>query len=388
MPFDPSVHLASQGWGGHGQPLRPNSNGLRKPIVVAQKKTLGGVGKDRDVSFAFWDHVYAASAQAITVKIYSDLDTNEDSAVGKGEEGEFGPSPNPLLSRTQTGILSNRPPSIGDPILTPTSSQGDYTPPIASPDNDEHGSNCLRRPLSLLSLAKKEAAKRGLYARFFRGPIVGLTPDPEVIEPTLSIPDSNITSPETEDGDVQESGKSSAADDGITLDGEALLASRAAKAARKAERAAKRLRKAEKKLRRLEAAHRAAATIGTGDVLPGVRRDSQDGPKAQASSSSSSKKRKAADTDSPLVDIDTGAQGQKGKKRKHRHGEDRTGEVHGPAEDEERKARRRDQKAKRKAGRLKDRGQMIPQNQKKVKFAETVKQVIVSRWQPQQLQRQ
>lgn len=55
MPLDAANHLAAQGWAGAGKPLRAGPNALSRPIVGVQKKTLGGVGKDRDDAFAFWD---------------------------------------------------------------------------------------------------------------------------------------------------------------------------------------------------------------------------------------------------------------------------------------------------------------------------------------------
>ena len=65
-----------------------------------------------------------------------------------------------LPRRTTTGILSNRRPVSG----TPASTSGSTTP---NADADAQGR------LSLLATAKREAAKRGLYARFFRGPVLG-----------------------------------------------------------------------------------------------------------------------------------------------------------------------------------------------------------------------
>lgn len=68
------------------------------------------------------------------------------------------------LRQTSTGILSNLPPVVGTPI-----SSDDITP--ASCSDAASGSSTPR--LSLMALAKREAARRGLYSRFFRGPILG-----------------------------------------------------------------------------------------------------------------------------------------------------------------------------------------------------------------------
>ena len=53
MPLDGHAHLVAQGWSGKGTGLR--SGAIAKPITVIQKKNLGGVGKDRDEAFPFWD---------------------------------------------------------------------------------------------------------------------------------------------------------------------------------------------------------------------------------------------------------------------------------------------------------------------------------------------
>jgi hypothetical protein len=53
MPLDGHGYLVSQGWKGKGTALREGA--ISRPIAIAQKKTLGGVGKDRDEAFPFWD---------------------------------------------------------------------------------------------------------------------------------------------------------------------------------------------------------------------------------------------------------------------------------------------------------------------------------------------
>lgn len=61
-----------------------------------------------------------------------------------------------VFKRTSTGILSNRRPTSGT-----AADSGTTTPESDTPR------------LSLLAHAKREAAKRGLYSKFFRGPILG-----------------------------------------------------------------------------------------------------------------------------------------------------------------------------------------------------------------------
>ncbi|KAK0504082.1 hypothetical protein EDD18DRAFT_1131940 [Armillaria luteobubalina] len=148
MPLDGHSFLVSQGWSGKGTGLRQGA--ITRPVVVNQKKTLSGIGKDRDEAFPFWDHLFSAAAKSIQVKISSDDDDESGTVVST--EATL------TLKRTTTGILCNRRPLGG----TVVSSSGTSTP-------DSH----LMPRLSLLAMAKREAAKRGLYARFFRGPVLG-----------------------------------------------------------------------------------------------------------------------------------------------------------------------------------------------------------------------
>jgi len=67
------------------------------------------------------------------------------------------------FKHTSTGILSNRRPVNG----TPAAASGTITP-----DSDTTFSIGAPR-LTLLATAKREAAKRGLYSKFFRGPVLG-----------------------------------------------------------------------------------------------------------------------------------------------------------------------------------------------------------------------
>ena len=53
MPLDGHAYLVSQGWAGKGSGLRHGA--IAKPITLTQKKTLAGVGKDRDEAIPFWD---------------------------------------------------------------------------------------------------------------------------------------------------------------------------------------------------------------------------------------------------------------------------------------------------------------------------------------------
>jgi hypothetical protein len=53
MPLDGHSYLLSQGWTGKGTGLRHGA--ITRPLAIPQKKTLAGLGKDRDEAFPFWD---------------------------------------------------------------------------------------------------------------------------------------------------------------------------------------------------------------------------------------------------------------------------------------------------------------------------------------------
>ncbi|TFL01692.1 hypothetical protein BDV98DRAFT_655999 [Pterulicium gracile] len=152
MPLDGHGHLVAQGWGGSGSGLRSGS--ISKPIIIAQKKNLAGVGKDRDEAFPFWDHVFNAAVGAIQIKIAASDSEDSDASDSENNTANF------QLKRTSTGILSNRRPPSG------ISADSGATTPSGSDDASP-------TPTNLMALAKREAARKGLYARFFRGPVIG-----------------------------------------------------------------------------------------------------------------------------------------------------------------------------------------------------------------------
>ncbi|KAH9924261.1 uncharacterized protein BXZ73DRAFT_21435, partial [Epithele typhae] len=157
MPLDGHAHLVSQGWSGKGNGLRRGA--IAKPITVLQKKTLSGIGKDRDEAFPFWDHVFQASAVSIQIKVHNSDD--ESDADDTGNSGASTPAPGAsALRRTQTGILSNRRPLA----RTPADSSSGTSTPSAAP------AGAHRR--SVLGAAKQQAARRLLYSMFYRGPVL------------------------------------------------------------------------------------------------------------------------------------------------------------------------------------------------------------------------
>ncbi|KAH9846104.1 hypothetical protein C2E23DRAFT_744811 [Lenzites betulinus] len=162
MPIDGHTHLVKQGWSGKGTGLR--NGAIAKPITITQKKTLAGIGKDRDEAFPFWDHVFQAAAVSIQLKLHNSDDESS------GESGDQTPALE--LKRTATGILSNRRPVSGTPALS-----GAATPAESLTSSGSSGSGSLTPQLSLMAVAKQQAARRMLYASFYRGPL--LTGDDE-----------------------------------------------------------------------------------------------------------------------------------------------------------------------------------------------------------------
>jgi hypothetical protein len=76
--LDGHEYLKKRGWAGKGSALR--SGGISRPITVTQKKTLSGLGKDRDEAFPFWEHVFEASINTINIKVAADSDSDSDTS--------------------------------------------------------------------------------------------------------------------------------------------------------------------------------------------------------------------------------------------------------------------------------------------------------------------
>ncbi|KAH8825192.1 hypothetical protein DL96DRAFT_1712213 [Flagelloscypha sp. PMI_526] len=73
MPLDTHGYLVAQGWQGKGVALRDGA--ISRPLAIPQKRTLAGVGKDRDEAFPFWDHLFTAASKAIQIKVSSEEDS-------------------------------------------------------------------------------------------------------------------------------------------------------------------------------------------------------------------------------------------------------------------------------------------------------------------------
>ncbi|GFZ50516.1 hypothetical protein JCM24511_08273 [Saitozyma sp. JCM 24511] len=210
--FDPAAHLAKQGWKGKGTALK-HGHAVR-PLPVVQKKSLTGIGKDRDAAVPFWDHIFASTALSLSLP------------------SSISPSPS------------------GSPAPPALPSHVDHTTTKAWATLAPHGSPAVppKKPgagLSIAVRAGKEVAKRGLYSRFFRGEVLSWEPSPE---------------PEEEDGEVEdrmagevsgvESRKGKGKGKDKARDGETKEERRARKAEKAARKADKEVRRAEKEARR------------------------------------------------------------------------------------------------------------------------------------------
>ncbi len=68
MPLNTTTFLVSQGWEGVGVPLDGKAGrGLKKPLAITQKKTLSGIGKDRDRADDWWNSIFTAGAKSLSI---------------------------------------------------------------------------------------------------------------------------------------------------------------------------------------------------------------------------------------------------------------------------------------------------------------------------------
>ncbi|KAM5533609.1 hypothetical protein V8D89_012722 [Ganoderma adspersum] len=280
MPLDGHAHLVSQGWSGKGSGLR--SGAIVKPINIVQKKSLAGVGKDRDEAFPFWDHVFQAASVSIQVNVHN----SDDESDSEGSS-----TPNLALERTKTGIISNRRPTTGTPALS-----GATTP--SDPQN-LNGDGALTPRLSIMAQAKQQSARRMLYAMFYRGPVLSTDNMQEAtLDSTSLAGPSSSSSPTLADkkskeaktkkrkvADVEREGKAegkrrkreakaekrskskgkkASDDDGEAEEDDADVKDpNTAKAARKAERAERKKLRAEKRARKEERRNKRTARKAT-----------------------------------------------------------------------------------------------------------------------------
>ncbi|KAH9037163.1 hypothetical protein EDB84DRAFT_1397816 [Lactarius hengduanensis] len=230
MPLDGHAFLVNQGWSGAGTGLRNGS--ISRPISVPQKRTLAGIGKDRDEAFPFWDHLFTVAASAIQIECFSSDDEDGDASTRNVRSSTLD------LRQTSTGILSNLPPVVGTPI-----SSDDITPDTAS------GSSTPR--LSIMALAKREAARRGLYSRFFRGPVLGPDVQSESVETEATAISQTLVDNNARAGAEKRSKKKPKTDPSgdVSTEDSNEEARRQEKLRKRAERAAKKLHRRKSKER-------------------------------------------------------------------------------------------------------------------------------------------
>ncbi|PKI85428.1 hypothetical protein MVES_000447 [Malassezia vespertilionis] len=86
MPLDSQKYLTKQGWRGHGLSLDNEGRGLKRPIVIAQKRNLGGVGQNRDRAVEWWDDVFASNDIVLTEE--NRADKKRSKATKEKKKGE------------------------------------------------------------------------------------------------------------------------------------------------------------------------------------------------------------------------------------------------------------------------------------------------------------
>ncbi|WVQ96609.1 hypothetical protein IAU59_003714 [Kwoniella sp. CBS 9459] len=174
--FDPAAHLHKHGWKGKGTALKHGHS--TRPLAVVQKKTLSGIGKDRDEAVPFWDHIFAATAASLFSASPTPAPSNSGSPGPGPSSSSWAPSPLNVDSR------GNK--------LAPA--PGDLT--VGSAAKPKLSINATAR-------AGKELARRGLYSRFLRGKV--LVPEPE--SESESDSEDDAKDEDEVDGDEHENGE-------------------------------------------------------------------------------------------------------------------------------------------------------------------------------------
>ncbi|WVQ65443.1 uncharacterized protein L199_003619 [Kwoniella botswanensis] len=131
--FDPAAHLHKHGWKGKGTALKHGH--AIKPLAVVQKKTLSGIGKDRDEAVPFWDHIFAATAASL-------FSPSPSSSPGPSSSSW---APAPIQADQKGNIISNP---------------------------QEIVAKKPKLSINATARAGRELARRGLYSRFFRGKVL------------------------------------------------------------------------------------------------------------------------------------------------------------------------------------------------------------------------
>ena len=65
LSVNSAQYLTKYGWKGHGSPLDgEGGRGLKKPLLIPKKRSLSGIGQDRDRAVEWWDDVFAVRIRA------------------------------------------------------------------------------------------------------------------------------------------------------------------------------------------------------------------------------------------------------------------------------------------------------------------------------------
>lgn len=158
MPLNTSSFLVSQGWEGVGVPLDGKAGkGLKKPLAIPQKRTLSGIGKDRDRANEWWNSIFTAGAKNLNIGPSKDSKPNSTSSSGTSTPAA------PIATIDDAAAAESAEPT------TKTLKTGWSMGPRSV-------------MMSLSSLAKREHARKTLMSNFVRGEnIASKEPSPEPV---------------------------------------------------------------------------------------------------------------------------------------------------------------------------------------------------------------
>ncbi|EAL17242.1 hypothetical protein CNBN0690 [Cryptococcus deneoformans B-3501A] len=287
--FDAAKHLEKQGWKGKGTALK-NGHATR-PLAVVQKKTLSGIGKDRDEAVPFWDHIFAATAANLFI-----------------------------------------PSAPSSPASGSTSKWATLTPAAASGNSQSASSSSSPAPpkqrlsIGAQTRISREMARRQLYSRFLRGKVF--------------IPDEELEIKESE----EEWSKSMATEVKVVVEGGVAGPSKATDKAEKKDKKSRRKEKEETKekrdARRAEKKAKAAKEIKKSEKKVKGKQKEERGEEVKTKKEKKEQEKKEEDKErntqeanegterkhkrKSVVQIIDGGEREK-KKRKGRESDDETG---------------------------------------------------------------
>lgn len=131
--------------------------GLKKPLAIPQKRTLSGIGKDRDRANEWWNSIFTAGAKNLNI--------------------------GPVKVSTVTNATAPTKSNPAPPVATiDDKAAADSTEPEAKPPKTGWSMGPRSVMMSLSSLAKREHARKTLMSNFVRGEIIASKePSPEPV---------------------------------------------------------------------------------------------------------------------------------------------------------------------------------------------------------------